>query len=243
MKKKDILHNAKGFKVEGLHRKHLMYELNAASPRHGDLILLTDVDEIVRQDTIKLFKYCKGYPGDVALEFPRYIYSFEFPDYQNVDIVGHVRTYEPGSNKCYTCHHSDKRFVLSEAGWHCSFCMRYIEDFVEKMQGYSHSDRAWNPKFRTTDHINRVVCSGADMFDMYPEKFTFLGLANEIGARPRREYAVGLPPFLLKNAERFKFLLPGKGNCVRQHRPPARIPIVNTLTTAAPTRVKIPIHL
>lgn len=31
--------------------------------------------------------------------------------------------------------------VLADAGWHCSFCFRYIGEFQMKMLGYSHADR------------------------------------------------------------------------------------------------------
>jgi hypothetical protein len=53
--------------------------------------------------------------------------------------------------------------LLEDSGWHCSFCFRYIEDFVNKMEAYSHADRA-KKEYKNPQEIQRRICTGEDLF-------------------------------------------------------------------------------
>jgi beta-1,4-mannosyl-glycoprotein beta-1,4-N-acetylglucosaminyltransferase len=64
------------------------------------------------------------------------------------------------------------------------------------------------------ERIQRVICKGADLFDMLPEEYTFKEIIGKMGPIPHSYSAVHLPSYLLENADKYKFLLPG--NCLRE---------------------------
>jgi beta-1,4-mannosyl-glycoprotein beta-1,4-N-acetylglucosaminyltransferase len=82
------------------------------------------------------------------------------------------------------------------------------------MKAYSHYDRVRFSHFLNPDRIQKVICEGADLFDMLPEEYTFREIIGKMGPIPRSYSAVHLPAFLLENAEKYKFLL--LGNCMRE---------------------------
>jgi beta-1,4-mannosyl-glycoprotein beta-1,4-N-acetylglucosaminyltransferase len=45
----------------------------------GDLIIMSDVDEIPRASTLKIIKACKDVPSPLHLQLRNYLYSYEFP--------------------------------------------------------------------------------------------------------------------------------------------------------------------
>ncbi|KAJ6351554.1 hypothetical protein OIU78_007469 [Salix suchowensis] len=104
--------------------------------------------------------------------------------------------------------------ILADAGWHCSFCFRRISEFIFKMKAYSHVDRVRFKRYLNPERIQRVICKGADLFDMLPEEYTFRELIGKLGPIPHSYSAVHLPSYLLEKADKYKFLLPG--NCLRE---------------------------
>lgn len=113
--------------------------------------------------------------------------------------------------------------ILENAGWHCSFCFHYIEDFVFKMTSFSHNDRVTAPAEQLApDAIQGKICTGRDVFDMLPEAYDFPALVRQLGPiRPASldelTSSFGLPQFLLDNAGLMPYLLPG--GCKREMRP------------------------
>ncbi|KAE8695656.1 putative clathrin assembly protein [Hibiscus syriacus] len=94
------------------------------------------------------------------------------------------------------------------------FCFRYISGFIFKMKAYSHTDRVRFSHYLNPKRIQEVICKGPDLFDMIPEEYTFKEIVGKKGSIPRSYSAVHLPEYLLNNAERLKYLLPG--NCKRE---------------------------
>ena len=82
------------------------------------------------------------------------------------------------------------------------------------MKAYSHSDRVRFAHFLNPKRIQRVICKGADLFDMLPEEYSFKAIIAKMGSVPHSYSAVHLPSYLLENADKYKFLLPG--NCMRE---------------------------
>ncbi|KAE8697133.1 Detected protein of confused Function [Hibiscus syriacus] len=138
-----------------------------------------------------------------------YLYSFEY-------LIDHkswrasVHRYKKGKTRYAHFRQSD--LLLADAGWHCSFCFRYISDFIFKMKAYSHTDRVRFAHFLNPKRI-QDICRGANLFDMIPEEYTFKEIIGKMGPIPHSYSAVHLPAYLLNNAEKYKYLLPG--NCVR----------------------------
>jgi len=87
------------------------------------------------------------------------------------------------------------------------------------MQGFSHADRiGGDPSLLDPKRIQKVICEGSDIFDMLPEAYSYKDLLAFLYPDPTRS-AVDLPLYLLQNAEKFGFLLPG--GCIRKNPPQA----------------------
>uniref|UniRef100_A0A2P2NGE9 Uncharacterized protein n=1 Tax=Rhizophora mucronata TaxID=61149 RepID=A0A2P2NGE9_RHIMU len=183
--------------------------IRSAGISSGDLIIVSDTDEIPKPHTIKLLQWCDGIPPVMHLQMKHYMYSFEFPvDYYIWQPSIHV--FSPW----FGYRHSRQTDVLfSDAGWHCSFCFRQLREYAFKMTAYSHADRVRRKEFLDYSWIQKVICKGDDLFDMLPEEYTFKELIKKLGSIPRSSSAVHLPAYLIENADKFRFLLPG--GCLR----------------------------
>ncbi|EEF35190.1 acetylglucosaminyltransferase, putative [Ricinus communis] len=176
---------------------------------HGDLLIMSDTDEIPSPHTLKLLQWCDGIPPVLHLELRHYMYSFEFPvDYSSwrasVNVYGPWTRYR---------HSRQTDLIFSDAGWHCSFCFRRLKEIVFKMTAYSHADRVRRKDFLDYSRIQKLICNGDDLFDMLPEEYSFQELIKKMGPIPRSASAVHLPAYLIENADNFRFLLPG--GCLR----------------------------
>lgn len=197
------------FKLEAEHRIAMNGLLRRAGIAIGDLLIISDTDEIPSPHTVKLLKWCDGTPSVLHLEMKNYMYSFEFPvDYSSWRATIHIY------NQHTQYRHSRQTdVILSDAGWHCSFCFRYLREFVFKMTAYSHADRVRRKEFLKHSRIQELICRGDDLFDMLPEEYSFKDLINKMGSIPKSASAVHIPSYLIENAKKFKFLLPG--GCLR----------------------------
>lgn len=201
--------HADPFKFERKQRMAMNVLLRRAGISYDDILIMSDTDEIPSPQTLKLLQWCDGIPPKMHLELKHYMYSFEFPvDYSSWRATAHI--YSP--NTMYQ-HSRQTDDILSDAGWHCSFCFRHIDDFVFKMTAYSHADRVKRRDFLDYKRIQTRICRGDDLFDMLPEEYTFKELIGKMGSIPRSASAVHLPSYLIKNVDMFRFLLPG--GCVR----------------------------
>ncbi|KAK9759980.1 hypothetical protein K7432_016446 [Basidiobolus ranarum] len=122
-----------------------------------------------------------------------------------------VQLYKPGSTTYTHERQTDK--ILADAGWHCTFCFPKIEDFQFKMLAYSHADRVTNMRLMDDEVIRHKICSGENIFDFLPEVFTFKDLLLRWGSIDTTFLFIDVPDYLLLNANRLKYLLPG--GCAR----------------------------
>ncbi|KAK7365204.1 hypothetical protein VNO80_14078 [Phaseolus coccineus] len=199
------------FVEEAYQRVALDRLLKIAGIEDDDLLIMSDVDEIPSAHTINLLRWCNDIPSILHLQMRNYLYSFEF-FLDNQSWRASVHRYRTG--KTYYAHYRQADVLLSDAGWHCSFCFRRISEFVFKMKAYSHNDRVRFAHYLNRDRIQDVICRGADLFDMLPEEYTFKEIIGKMGPIPHSYSAVHLPSYLLNTAEKYKFLLPG--NCRRE---------------------------
>ncbi|KAJ0256843.1 Beta-1,4-N-acetylglucosaminyltransferase family protein [Hirschfeldia incana] len=199
------------FYEEAYQRVALDQLLRIAGITDDDLLLMSDVDEIPSRHTINLLRWCDEVPKILHLRLKNYLYSFEFP-VDNKSWRASVHRYETGKTRYAHYRQSDE--ILADAGWHCSFCFRRISEFVFKMKAYSHSDRVRFRRFLNPERVQRVICKGGDLFDMLPEEYTFKDIIGKMGPIPHSFSAVHLPSYLLENADKYRFLLPG--NCIRE---------------------------
>ncbi len=195
------------FKLEADHRRAMNSLLSKAGVVDDDWILMMDVDEIPSWHTVKLFKTCSGIPSPIHLQLRNYMYSFEFLLDMNSWRAKAVRApYFYGHGRV-----SDNMFA--DAGWHCSWCFKRLIDFRFKMEGYSHADRVHSLEILKLDRIQKIICDGGDIFDLFPEAFTWKELLSKIGSIPKQNSGLELPVALLKDPLKFRFLLPG--GCLR----------------------------
>lgn len=193
------------FLIESHHRSIMNELIRKSGISDGDLLLVSDTDEIPSSHTVKLLQSCDGLPTVLHLEMRNYVYSFEFPvDYNSWRATAHIY-----SRWTRYRHSRQTDVILSDAGWHCSFCFRYLSEFVTKMTAYSHADRVTKKKFLDYSRIQKKICNGDDLFDMLPEEYSFKNLIGKMGSVPRSASAVHLPAYLIQNVQKFKFLLPG----------------------------------
>ncbi|KAF9268684.1 glycosyltransferase family 17 protein [Marasmius fiardii PR-910] len=169
------------------------------------LVIMSDVDEIPSEHSIRLLKLC-DFGQAIHLQLRNYVYSFEwlngFDSWRaSVRLWNALPFYSHG--------YSEGAALLADAGWHCSFCFRTINEFVVKMTGFSHHDRVGGrTELLDPSQIQQRICDGSNIFGMLPEAYTYLDLFKQLYLRPQTTM-VGVPRFLIENAERFKFLLPG----------------------------------
>jgi beta-1,4-mannosyl-glycoprotein beta-1,4-N-acetylglucosaminyltransferase len=199
------------FVEEAYQRVALDQLLKIAGITDDDLLIMSDVDEIPSAHTINLLRWCDEVPSVLHLQLKNYLYSFEFL-LDDKSWRASVHRYQSGKTRY--AHYRQSDIMLADAGWHCSFCFRRISDFIFKMKAYSHYDRVRFSHYLNPDRIQKVICEGSDLFDMLPEEYTFKEIIGKMGPIPHSYSAVHLPAFLLENAEKYKFLLPG--NCMRE---------------------------
>ncbi|KAG0454983.1 hypothetical protein HPP92_024275 [Vanilla planifolia] len=194
------------FVEESYQRVALDQLIRIAGIAEDDLLIMSDVDEIPSGHTINLLRWCDDIPDRLHLQLRNYLYSFEF--YQdNESWRASVHRYRPGKTRYAHFRQTDD--LLVDSGWHCSFCFRYLSEFAFKMKAYSHVDRIRFSYYLNPSRIQDVICRGVDLFDMFPEEYTFKDIIAKLGPIPKSYSAVHLPGYLLQNVDKYKYLLPG----------------------------------
>ncbi|CAA0381007.1 putative beta-1,4-mannosyl-glycoprotein 4-beta-N-acetylglucosaminyltransferase [Arabidopsis thaliana] len=199
------------FVEESFQRLALDQLIKLAGIKEDDLLIMSDVDEIPSGHTINLLRWCDGFPPILHLQLRNYLYSYEYY-VDSKSWRASVHLYKPGKTRY--AHFRQSNNLLTDSGWHCSFCFRHINDFVFKMKAYSHTDRVRFLHYLNPRRIQDIICKGTDLFDMLPEEHTFREIIGKLGPIPRSYSAVHLPGYLIQNADSYKYLLPG--NCKRE---------------------------
>ncbi|KAL9601535.1 MAG: hypothetical protein Q9219_002487 [cf. Caloplaca sp. 3 TL-2023] len=162
----------------------------------GDVILVSDVDEVPRPDTLKALRNC-AFSRRLTLRSHFYYYGFQWlhrgdqwPHPQATFFEGPDHTVKPqdlrGTN--------DPEADLWNAAWHCSYCFSKLQDLVEKVQSFSHSELN-RPEFTDRARILQRVRHGIDMFDRDSDKFDRIDTNRDV------------PQYLLENRDRFGYTI------------------------------------
>lgn len=174
------------------------------------LVISADVDEIPSRHTLQLLKRCQA-PNPIHLQMRSYSYSFEWPVGRTSWRPSVQLWEEPAA---YYRHSQSSDVALADSGWHCTFCFRHLDEFVQKMKGFSHYDRVGGDESLVDPaNIQQRICEGKDVFGMLPEAFSYKDLLAWAQPDPSKT-GIGLPLYLLQHPERYPFLLPG--GCVRR---------------------------
>ncbi|KAI0398422.1 glycosyltransferase family 17 protein [Xylariaceae sp. FL0594] len=172
-------------------------------PVHGDVIIVADVDELVRPETLVVLKAC-SFPRRLTLRSHFYYYSFQFL-HKGTQWAHPQATYYQGWRTILPTNlrnsdgglqpliHLEKGNLWS-AGWHCSSCFSTIDEILTKMASFSHT---WmnHEAYRDRDRIADRVRNGKDLWDREGQNYE------------RLEDNKDIPELLLKEPDRFQYLL------------------------------------
>ncbi|KAL2123193.1 hypothetical protein VTJ04DRAFT_3648 [Mycothermus thermophilus] len=188
------------------------------APRPGDVLVVSDVDEIPRPSTLALLRAC-AFPRRLTLYSRFYYYSFqwlhrgdEWPHPQATYFEGDKKTLLPdelrmgiGGSGVWPFKQLRRWWeagALRNASWHCSSCFATIRELVNKMGSFSHVGLN-KERFRDPEHIVDRVRNGKDLWDRKGEFYD------------RIENNEDVPEFLKHNRDRFGYMLdrdgPGAG--------------------------------
>lgn len=172
----------------------------AQTPTHGDVIIVGDVDELVRPEVLTALRNCE-IPRRVKLWTRFYYYSFQWLSPEGHSEWGHPDvTYFDGFDE--TILPQDLRSgggtesEVYSAGWHCSYCFRTLTEIISKIKSFSHQEMN-TPDFTDPRKILERVRTGRDMFsrwDMY-----------------RIENNVDVPETVVKDRKKWGFMLDRDG--------------------------------
>ena len=81
------------------------------------------------------------------------------------------------------------------------------------MAAYSHAERGEkNSRLLSPEHIEKAICDGSDLYDMWPEAYTFADLLHMLKGYQKLTTAVDLPQWAVLNHHHWPWLLPGDVN-------------------------------
>ncbi|KAG0649006.1 Beta-1 [Hyphodiscus hymeniophilus] len=180
------------FSRNAMYDQVIPYLMGSQEAFVGDVILVSDVDEIPRPDALKTLRNC-DFPKEVTLHTKMFYYGFQWlkrddwphPQatfYNNEDTV--LPDDLRGSDGAQ----------LYNAGWHCSYCFPTLEEMISKIKSFSHTELD-REEFTDRDKIVQRVRAGKDMFDREDEHFD------------RIEDNPDVPQFLVKNKKKYSYLL------------------------------------
>lgn len=162
------------------------------APNQGDVILVSDVDEIPRADTVQLLCLCK-FPKEVTLITAFYYYSYQWR--RSEDWLHPQATYFDGEKTHYPDNlRYEKGLLLKDSGWHCSSCFRFIKQQIHKVESFAHIEFS-KPEFKTREWILDSYRFGLDIYNRQDQIYE------------RVDHNEDVPSHILRNPFRFAHLL------------------------------------
>ncbi|KAF1737909.1 Beta-1,4-mannosyl-glycoprotein 4-beta-N-acetylglucosaminyltransferase [Beauveria bassiana] len=149
------------------------------APRLGDVLVVADVDEIPRPDTLRTLRAC-NFPRRLTLFSRFYYYSFQFqsigPEWHHPQATFYdgQRTLTPNNLRAGRGGNFISRWRESgkypNSSWHCSSCFDSMELFLNKMASFSHK---WmnGAEYRDPERIANAVREGVDIWGRRSNKF------------------------------------------------------------------------
>ena len=138
-----------------------------ATPSHGDVVLVGDVDEIPRPEALNVLRQCQ-IPRHVRLYTKIYYYSFQWlshgrgrGEWDHPDATffeGMADTKLPQNLRG-----GGPDMELWNAGWHCSFCFPTLRQMISKVQSFSHTEMNRAELLQPRGLVERVR-RGEDIF-------------------------------------------------------------------------------
>ncbi|KAI9740970.1 MAG: hypothetical protein M1818_004576 [Claussenomyces sp. TS43310] len=153
------------------------------TPNAGDVILVSDIDEIPKTAAVTLLRNC-DFPRRLTLRSRFYYYGFQWlhrgedwPHPQATFYEG-ARTVRPADLRNGEGSYGGRNVLqtrldkadLWNASWHCSTCFGSVDETTTKMSSFSHTP--WNQEaFRQRQWVIERVRNGLDLFDRASEVY------------------------------------------------------------------------
>lgn len=192
---------------EDLQRNALLTQVfptltGARAPTEGDVLVVGDVDEIVRPEALLVLRACE-FPRRLTLRSRFFYYGFqlqhrgaEWAHPQATTYRGPRDTILPDDLRkgdgarqwgllAPLVRWRDKA-DLWNAGWHCSNCFATVDELLRKMESFSHM-LLNAPHFRERDRIVDRVRAGKDLWDRDGEVYDWLDDNQDVPAPLRAE--------------------------------------------------------
>jgi beta-1,4-mannosyl-glycoprotein beta-1,4-N-acetylglucosaminyltransferase len=171
-------------------------------PQEGDVIIISDVDEIPTREAVKTLRNC-DVATKVSLRAQAFYYSFQYKLNRENGYYPHATTYQGDKTiSPVELRTSGSYMQIWNGAWHCSYCFKNINDIVEKINFFSHQE--FNiPRFTDRAKILWRVRNGYDLFDRSSDTYALVPFNNDI------------PEYIKENPYKFKYLInrdPEDGN-------------------------------
>lgn len=168
--------------------------------QHGDVIIVADVDELVRPPVLTALRNCE-IPKRVQLWTRFFYYSYQWlqpeshsnwphPDATYFD--GMDNTIRPDSLRYPPA--GEKLSEIWDAGWHCSYCFDSLAKIANKLVSFSHKEYS-GPEYTNPSKVLQRVRMGKDMF------------GRGDGDLHRVDNNKDVPGYLVRNAEKYAYML------------------------------------
>ncbi|ORY48435.1 hypothetical protein BCR33DRAFT_714226 [Rhizoclosmatium globosum] len=186
---------------EGHHRFHgLQLGLREVGIKPGDILIHSDLDEMVRPTVLTTMKKCTDFAKPhITTLMPFYYFGYSYRHTMHVWPNGKVMPWTE-KHSIDTFNVKDLRFdhnggvQLEESGWHCSFCFSNLSQVITKVKSYSHQEFN-KPEYMTPANIMRGFYHGFDLFGRAFDQFKY------------SERNEDLPDYVALNRERFEYML------------------------------------
>ncbi len=216
----DPIDSSRSWDHEDFYRNGLLYETfkhYAGKPQqlnYGDVLIVADIDEIPKPETLMLLRYC-NFPPRLTIRSHFYYYSFQWEHRGRQWAHPQVTYYRGPSNTISPndLRHGDEgpywpmplffmrpiarwwqKADLWSATWHCSSCFATLKQMRSKMESFSHSK--WNtPENREPKTIVERVRHGLDLFNRQGENYDKVERNQDV------------PRYVLQNRDRFHYML------------------------------------
>ena len=171
----------------GLHTK-------GRQAKSGDIVIVSDLDEIVKPEWISALKQCEGYPPQLTMLSHWSLYSFEFDVQEILWEKIKITLFEEGfdQNAAETLRFRLDLPTLPDSAWHCSWCFANMSSFEEKLHSFAHEE-VDEPSI-TKEHIASAVRTGKDIF-------------NRENVVIHKVEVPDVPLYVLNNPDRFGYMM------------------------------------
>jgi beta-1,4-mannosyl-glycoprotein beta-1,4-N-acetylglucosaminyltransferase len=171
----------------------------------GDVLIVSDVDEIPRPISVFLLRECRT-QRRVTIRSQFYYYGFQFRHegeewshpqataYQGRKTILPADLRNGEDKKMHFFWTWWDKAELWNGGWHCSTCFRTVEEVLSKMSSFSHVGLNQEP-FRNRTRIVDRVRKGLDLWDREGQVYEEIHDNEDI------------PEYLKEDRKRWEFLL------------------------------------